>query len=44
MTCGICHAPLKEGDRILASYRHGEPRAIHAGACHAPRPAQKRAA
>lgn len=41
MTCAICHAHLKPGDHILASFRHGEPRAIHAGTCRAPRPGSK---
>jgi hypothetical protein len=44
LCCGICHAQLKPGDRILASYRHGKPRAIHAQACHAPKTDDKRAA
>ena len=33
LVCGICHAPLQPGDRILPSYRQGKPRAIHAHSC-----------
>jgi|1186.fasta_scaffold1267092_1 hypothetical protein len=37
LCCGICHAPLRPGDRILPSYRQGKPRAIHAHSCAAAR-------
>jgi hypothetical protein len=37
LVCGICHTPLRPGDRILPSYRQGKPRAIHAHSCAASR-------
>ena len=37
LVCGICHAPLRHGDRILPSYRQGKPKAIHAHSCAAVR-------
>lgn len=37
LVCGICHAPIEPGDRILPSYRQGKPRAIHAHSCTATR-------
>jgi len=37
LVCGICHAPLRPGDRILPSYRQGKPKAIHAHSCAAVR-------
>jgi len=37
LRCAICHAPLRPGDRILPSYRQGQPRAIHAHSCAAER-------
>lgn len=38
LCCGTCHASIRPGDRILLSYKHGEPRAIHAHSCTVARP------
>jgi hypothetical protein len=41
LECAVCHQPLKPGDRILQSFKHGVPKVVHANACRCPRPAQK---
>ena len=33
LCCGACHASIRPGDRILLTYKQGEPRAIHAHSC-----------
>jgi hypothetical protein len=37
LQCAVCHQPLKRCDRVLTSYRHGQPRVMHAHACVAHR-------
>jgi hypothetical protein len=37
MQCAVCHQSLKRCDRVLTTYRHGQPRVIHAHACVATR-------
>jgi hypothetical protein len=37
LTCPVCHQQLKPGDRVLASFKDGKPRAIHAHPCTRPR-------
>jgi hypothetical protein len=37
LQCAVCHQPLKRCDRVLTSYRHGQPRVMHAHACVAAR-------
>jgi hypothetical protein len=41
LECAVCHQPLKPGDRILQSFKHGVPKVMHANACRCPRPVQK---
>jgi len=41
LCCGICHASFRPGDRILLSYRQGQPRGIHAHSCTAVRCAER---
>ena len=33
LCCGTCHASFRPGDRILVTYKQGQPRAIHAHSC-----------
>jgi hypothetical protein len=41
LTCSVCHAKLRPGDHVLASFRHSQPRAVHAHPCSRPRAAKR---
>ena len=33
LSCRVCHAQIRAGQRVLVAYRHGKPSVMHAYLC-----------